>query len=354
MIRAGGAALVGLTLVLGVPADAQADAPRARVLLVPPGPGDALAARLLDELFAAGIAVEIVPSPGGDAAALAARWGVDAVLRVDPASRGVTVWVVPLDPAEPPEQRVDPAPGRSDRIAEIALRSVEVLRGKLLRVERVRRDREASAPLPPRPVLPVPAVAPPRPVAVTAALPDTSAVPVAPVRRVALYVGPAITGSPGSGVGAGGATLTGVRFLSGHFGADAFALISVVPGVVEAEGGRVKLSTTAIGVGGWVEAFEPSAPLAIGGGVGVAGAFLGYEAQATSPAFVGRSGIVGYSLPFVRAALEWRAVRHFAVRLDALAGVAAPRPVVAVGPDLVAHFGRPLIALALGAQMTVP
>lgn len=350
-LRAARVVVAAAVLALGAPVHATPPPHRTRVLLLPPGPGDPVSLRLLDELVAAGIAVQVVPTPAGEPAALAGLWDADAVLRVEPEARAIVVWVVPVEAGEAPEQRFEVAPGRTDGGAELALRSVEALRGRLLRVEVARREREPSA-----------LVVPPAPTASSSApspqdlarLPSPERRPPAPPRRAALYIAPALSLSPGGGIGPGGAALAGVRFISGHFGADAFALISVAPGVVDAVGGRVKLSSTAIGIGAWADAFAPTAPIALGAGLGLAGAFLAYDAQANDPAFVGRSGIVGYSLPYVRAALEWRAFGHVALRLDGLVGVAAPRPVVAVGPDAVASFGRPLVALALGVEMTVP
>jgi hypothetical protein len=358
---AGRAAVLALAVSLAAAPSARAEGRPSRVLLVTPGPADPTTTRLVDELFAAGIAVEIVPGSADDAATLAAKFGADAVLRVQPGARGVVVWVTPLDPGEPAEQHLAPGAGASaDRPADLALRAVEAVRGRLLRVTRARREREASAPAAPPPSASAsPTASPAAPASAAPRGPDSPpSTPApraaAPLRRIALYIGPAITASPGGGIGPGGSILTGVRFLSGHFGADACALVSVAPAVVSADGGRVKLSGTAIGVGGWVDAFEPGAPLALGAGLGIAGAFIAYEAQATSPAFVGQSGMVGYSLPYLRAALEWRAMRHLALRLDGLAGIAAPRPVVAVGPDTVAYFGRPLVAAGFAVEMTVP
>lgn len=350
-LRAARVVVVASVLALGAPVQAAPPSHGTRVLLVPPGPGDPVSLRLLDELVAAGIAVQIVPTPPGEPAALAALWDADAVLRVEPQARAVVVWVVPLDAGEAPEQRFALAPGRAEGPAELALRSVEALRGRLLRVEIARRKREPAAPA--TPAAPAASVSAPSPPDV-AKLPASERSVPAPPRRVALYIAPALSLSPGGGVGPGGAALAGVRFISGHFGADAFALISLAPAVVDAAGGRVQLSSTAIGIGAWADVFAPTAPVALGAGLGLAGAFLAYDARASDPAFVGRSGIVGYSLPYVRAALEWRAFGHLGLRLDGLVGVAAPRPVVAVGPDAVASFGRPLVALALGVEMTVP
>lgn len=333
-----------------------------RVLLVPPGPGDPVVARLLDELVAAGIAVEIVPAPKGDPGALAGLWDADAVLRVEPGARAVSVWVVPTEPGEVPEQRVESTPGPGDHAADLALRSVEVLRGRLLRVERVRRAREPAAPPPPPP--------PPKPAAPVAAPPAPIARPAAPARapspahesgtpppagtRVSLYAAPAILASPGGGASSSAATWLGVRVLSGRFGVDAFALASLVPGVLDAPAGRVTLSATTLGLGGWYDALSPASAWALGAGLGLAGSFLSYDARPSSPSLVRRSGVVGFALPYGRAALAWRAFGHLALRLDGLAGVAAPRPVVQAGPAAEVAFGRPVLAVGLGVELTLP
>jgi hypothetical protein len=362
------AALALLALSSGATA---ARAEEIRVLLIPSGAGDPVAAHVLDELVALGLTVEVTPAATQELADLAGGRRVRAVLRVSPSRRAIDLWV---DSAAGVERIEEPpeAPGA----AGLALRAVELLRGRLLSVQQpatATASVEARA-LPPIPAaLPGAATPPPPGPAVAAqaparagdfpqartssAAPDQPAAPLPPVlhTRLSLQVGPGVVVHPGSGISAGGMAVGGARWmLTPRWGGDFLALVPVVPAIVASEEGRARLSAVVIGAGAWATLLDPAHPIAMGVGFGLGAGFLSYYGQPETPRVRGRDGTVPYFLPFARWGMAWRALPPLSLRADAVAGVAAPRPVIRVaGRGSDAIFGQPLLTFALGLEVAI-
>lgn len=143
--------------------------------------------------------------------------------------------------------------------------------------------------------------------------------------------------------------------MSPRFGGDLVVVAPVIPATLTAPGGRVRISATLMGAGGWIDLLDGSVPVAMGAGLGVAVGFLTYDAESTSRGVRGQDGTVPFALPYVRWALEWPALPPLGLRADVLAGVAAPRPVIQTeGRDSYAVFGRPLLAAGLGLSLSLP
>lgn len=140
-----------------------------------------------------------------------------------------------------------------------------------------------------------------------------------------------------------------------RFGGDVLVLAPVVAATASAPLGEVRLSTTAVGLGCWINILDDPRVFAAGAGLGIAAGFLTFDAEAASPDVQGRDGTVAYALPYARWALSWRALPPFGIRADVIAGVAAPRPVIQlVGRSESAIFGRPLLAFGLSAEVSFP
>ena len=65
-------------------------------------------------------------------------------------------------------------------------------------------------------------------------------------------------------------------------------------------------------------------------------------------------GVVAHALPYARAAIEWRAWPSLGLRLDALVGIARPRPVLQIAGQPDTRLEEPLIGLSLGALTWLP
>lgn len=324
-----------------------------RVILVSPGAREPITSRLLDELVSLGITVEVIPGDEGDLAALARARGASAALRVTPSRDAVDLWIDSgLDPADPAgaKLRVEGTEAdRSDLAPVLALRAVELLRGRLIKVERAEAPRPAPAPSPTG--VPAPDRRPPPPEPPAAHPPLRAA-----QGRVSLYLLPSVVVHPASGISASGAALGGVRWMiTPRIGGDLSALVSVVPAVIEAPGGEARISGAVIGLGAWVALLDSTLPVATGFGAGLAAGFMNYDGEATASNVRGVDGTVPYALPYARWAFEWSALPPLGLRAEILAGIAAPRPVIRLaGREDDGLFGRPLVAFALGLQMSIP
>lgn len=360
--RSLGAAALALLIACLTPAEAPAG--DVRVLVVSTGSIDPVTAHLTSELISMGVTVEVTPSLTGDLAEIARARGARAALEVLPSQRGVRLWVPDGAPATTAPQLIERQAGDGDEPAPaLALRAVELLRARLVALDLPGKtpDPSATRPPPPSPSPAAPA-APTAPAEPSKSDPENPTVvisdapPSRPARVLTLHISPAIIAHPGGGLSLGGGAIGGARLmLSPRFGADLLVLAPIVPAIITAPSGRVRISATSIGIGAWVDLLDRELPIAAGAGAGLAVSFMGYDAEATTRNVVGQDGTVAFALPYSRVALEWRALPPVGLRADALVGIAAPRPVIRVeGQGSDAIFGRPLLALGLGVQVSIP
>ncbi|MEZ4297798.1 MAG: hypothetical protein R3B70_22775 [Polyangiaceae bacterium] len=126
-------------LILGAPvlgAFSGVDAARAetsppRVLVVPAGAGDPVAARLIDELIAAGVTVEVTLAPSEPLPSLARARGARAVVKVEASRRAVRLWTAGAPPTSTGTVLTETAADAGSAARSLALRTVEVLRPSL-------------------------------------------------------------------------------------------------------------------------------------------------------------------------------------------------------------------------------
>ncbi len=337
----------------------------ARVVVVPNGAGDPVAARVIDELIASGVTVEVTSASEGGLDALGRARTARAVVRVEPSRREVRLWTIDAF-AVSAEETVLAEPGTdADAAARgLALRVVEMLRPRLVA------GPSSSVPWPPAPL----------PSSGTSAVPSASAAPTAgsgaaamglppapeplqpPVSgpapwpdSLAIYVGPAILLRPATPLSPGAGGLWGfTKMITPYLGIDLGAVVPVVPAELSAADGHVKIASGSIG--GAVLLRYPTVPSAVHvwGGLGLAAGFVGYDAEVTSTAVRASDGVVVHALPHVRAALEWRAWPSLGFRADVLAAIARPRPVLAVAGQPDTALEEPLIGLAAGVVVWLP
>ncbi|WP_437715155.1 hypothetical protein WMF45_01255 [Sorangium sp. So ce448] len=348
-----------------------------RVLLIPPGAADPVTASLLDELVALGIIVEVEASAQGDLHALARARSARAALRVDRGRRAVEIW----DAGSESVFRVDARPDEpSGAAAGLALRAVELLRGRLIEVPAPRAAAAAAAPAAAAPSAAAPAAAAPSAAAPAAAAPSAAApaaaapsaapalVPPAPPKALApgaaraagdgaeprrrtsigLHAGPSIVLQPGSAVSPEGAATAGARWsLTDRLDGEVFAVVPLAPGTVDSPTGRARISTAVVGAGASVGLLDPRLPISVRAGAGAGAGFLSYHGQAWTGGVRGRDGTAPFALPFVRGDIGWDIHPVLALRAQALSGIAVPRPVIRLPGRSNVPFGRPLLAFGL-------
>lgn len=138
-------------------------------------------------------------------------------------------------------------------------------------------------------------------------------------------------------------------------GGDLMILAPVIPAIVSSPKGQASIAAGAVGVGAWVDLLGQARSITTGAGLGIAAGFLMFDGEATSSDVRAQDGSIAYALPYARWALSWRALPPVGLRADVLTGVAMPRPLIHVeGRDEYAIFGRPLLAMSLGVEVTLP
>ena len=362
------AALAALAAGAALPLVANAAGTEAaRVIVVSTGAGDPVAARLIDELIAGGVTVEVTAEPTDPAGVLARTRGARAVVRVEASRRAVRVWI---GGAAQPETLSADAGGDADTAARaLALRVVEVLRPHLLPAEAPSATVVSPWPTsPPPPASTAPAVTatataghavivPPPTAQATGASP-----PLGPPRAdtawpdgLSIYIAPTVLLHPTTAIEPSAGALWGVTTMVFPWaGVDVCALVPVVPGLLTTPAGKVKIATGAIGAG--VLFRYPTKPSALTGwlGAGLAAGFIGYDAETTSGAVRASDGVVAHALPYARAAFEWRAWPSLGFRADVLVGLARPRPVLAIAGQADTPLEEPLLGVSLGVLTWLP
>jgi hypothetical protein len=341
-----------LALVWSTPAEAE----NQRVLLVHAGAGDPITTHLVDELVAAGFSVEIVPSGDYDLATLAKEHSARAVVRVEASHRSIELWTDAISGVS----RIDENPEEKGDLETLSLRAVEELRGKLL-----------SAPPPPKD--PIPTDPLPSPNSTKPQFnPDDHSSRTAPVRAneprrptwnadaqkatgsFYLRLIPVAMVHPGSGgLEAGGGAMIGARWMFlRRFGADLTGLAPIVPATMTSDVGNVNIAASAVLLGGWADVAHISQTFSFGIGAGAGGGVFHHYGQPTVDGIAARDGNVAYALPYARTGFAWAFLSNLSLRLDFLAAIATPRPVLRLpGRTSDVYFGQPLLTIGLGLDL---
>jgi hypothetical protein len=343
-----GCALSTLAMILLVSSLVLAAGPR--VILIGASWSDPLVARMRDELGVLGFEVEIVVDSAAtaDLAALARSHGAAAAARVDAAS-AIDLWVDPaLAPGTIAEVRID-GPGDP---ALLALRAVEVLRGRLIP--------PGAAPTPdaePPADAEAPRVAPaPRPdaTALPLATAAKAAPEVAPSPRAAgpfaLFLAPAVLLSPGGLPAAPHVRLGAEWFPVDRVGVDFVTFLPLVPATVSAVEGSVALRVLELGGGVHGTLTDPAAALSLRVGLGLSALLLTFDGEAAPP-FVADRGSRWIASPYASIGALYRAYPRLALRTEMLVTVARPEPVLRIAGHEVASFGQPAVFLSLGIEV---
>jgi hypothetical protein len=350
-LRASGVALLALPMILLVGSLVLAAGPR--VILVGDAWSDPIVTRLRDELGVLGFEVEIVlgGATSGDLAALARSHGAAAAARVDAAASAIDLWVDPTSqPGTIADLRID-GPGEP---ALLALRAVEVLRGRLLhadlappRAAALAADGGDAGDAGALPAAPPPPAAPPL------VAPQSSS-PVAPSRRatgpIALFLAPAALLSPGGLPTTPHVRLGAEWFPADRVGVELVTFLPTVPATVSAAQGSVALRILELGGGLRGLLTDPTADLSFGVGLGLNAMLLMFDGQAAPP-FAAARGSRWIASPYASIGAAYRVYPRLALRAEILTTIARPEPVIRIAGREVAVFGQPAVFLSLGLEV---
>ena len=340
-----------------------------RVVLLGRSAKDETVVRIQDELRLLGLEVEFHADGAEprDLAAVARAHNAAAVARVEQQPPEILVWV---DPAvagggAAAEIRVSATAGGSSDPALLALRAIELLRGRLIPVPVTDRSDasdatttarsesmdagaaasdDAAAPRPPavaRPVAP-PHREPPRTGPDEASTPDTyraGAIGLAP----ALLVSPGVPPMLAVRVGAVWNATPRIAF-------EAMTSIPTWAATVDGTEGSMDLRVLLAGGGLELGLTEPRQPFGLIAGAGLAAAALFYDGEATAP-WMGASGSRWAAAPFASLGARYTLRPALALRGDVLAALLRPEPVLRIAGREIASVGEPAMIVSLGLEV---
>ena len=325
-----------------------------RVLLIGPSATHATVVRVRQELILLGLDVEVTTSDASADLASAARdHGAAAVARVDDSPPEIVLWVDAAHSAgAPATTRVSESLSGTAEPGLLALRAVELLRGRLIPVAAPKPTPPGASPLPAPSASTSAAPAASSTPAATAAPTERPPIATPPLRptRARVHLGPALLGGPGGVPIAPGLRIGGAWRVAAPVELEALALVPLAPGTVSADEGEMDLRALAFGVGANMlftdarSAFVAHA----GGGVGVAG--LLFEGRAETP-WRSASGSQWSAMPFLGAGAAYRFTSMLAVRADLLAGFVLPEVVLVIANREVAAFGLPTLVGSISLEV---
>jgi hypothetical protein len=317
--------------VVAQSAMAQAPVVADRIVLVAAAGRDAATSRVRAELESEGWQVVDLDARSEPLEAIAgARYAV-AAIRVGSDPLTVEVWVA--DPATGATATDEMLAGDRGSDAVLAVRAVEVLRARLLKVGIVA----------PQPAKPAPVVRPERP------RPPPPPPPALPHRPWWVSAGPSVIMSPGRLGPAAGAALS----LSAAVHDRALVGLRLwVPGtaarLTEPEGEtNVWLGSAVLAVG--IEIFRPDAAWSSRASLGAGGLLFHYAAEADPP-YHARSSTLLTGVAAAAWDLGYRLDPRLGIRLEPSVGIAFPRPVVRVVGRTATSWGRPWLGLSFVAE----
>jgi hypothetical protein len=344
-----GVALSALAMILLVSSLVLAAGPR--VILLGASSSDPIVARMRDELGVLGFEVEIVigNATTADLPAVARARGAAAAARIDASTSAIDLWVDPArEPGTLAEQRID-GPGGS---ALLALRAVELLRGRLIpsgpaptidaAAPADLADTgapDAAPPTPPEaPTLSAPKVAPPA----------ASSLPTA--GPFALFLAPAVLLSPGGLPATPHVRLGAEWFPVDRVGVDFVTFLPTVPATVSAAEGSVALRILELGGGLHGTLTDPASALSFRVGLGLNAMLVVFDGNAAPP-FIAARGSSWIASPYASIGAAYRAYPRLAIRAEMLATLVTPEPVLRIAEREVASFGQPAVFLSLGIEV---
>jgi hypothetical protein len=135
-----------------------------------------------------------------------------------------------------------------------------------------------------------------------------------------------------------------------RLGVEAMAFIPVTAGTVTAAEGSVDLRLFGIGAGLRGLITDPASDFAAAVGLGAQAAMVSFSGKADLP-WVGQSGSYWAAAPYVSATAGYRVHPRVSLRLELLAELVRPEPVLRIAGRDVASFGQPAFLPSLGIEV---
>ena len=297
-----------------------------------------MAGRLNAELGALGLSVKQVITQSGDNPTtlkqIAHDAGAVAALRASPSKTGIELWVSdPRTGGTAFEEVVTIDTGRNDEL--LALRAVEVLRARLLKVGVAAETHEQS----PTIEQPIPQLVEPTPLAP----------PGHALLALDIHGGYAhhLNDIGGATLALLGLTVAPTERWSGS----AMVLPFVTTSTLEAEEGSAEVTSTLLGFGTDYLILKGRVGLSAGAG-GTLG-IITIRGAASYP-YLGQKDRIITGLPFARVETLLMMANDLSLRLGVMAGLSTPPAVIRFGGREVAPWGRPLLLATLGIRAGVP
>jgi hypothetical protein len=120
--------------------------------------------------------------------------------------------------------------------------------------------------------------------------------------------------------------------------------------VVSEPEGDVDLRILMVGAGATIQLTPMRMDFRADLGLGMGAAAVWYEGQASAP-YEGRAGNTWAAAPFAEASASYLVHPIAAIRLDLIAALLRPEPVVRMAQRDVASFGQPAFHLSLGVEV---
>lgn len=341
-----------LAVTIGVASDL-------RVLLIGPSVTHPTMVRVKQELTLLGLDVEVmVGDRASDLATAAREHGAAAVARVEDAPPEIVLWVDGAHSGGSAQTtRVSESIQGQAEPGLLALRSVELLRGRLIPVPIVAPDAPTGATSAAPTAIPTAAATPiasSAPTVTASVPPEGSAAPRSanPLRAShgSLHIGPAMLASPGGLPVAAVLRLGGGYRIAAPIELDARAMIPLMGSTVSAAEGEVDVRVLALAAGASFHFFRPESAISAHAGAGIGFAGLFYEGRAVSP-WVAASGSRWTALPYLDVGAGYRFTQVLGVRADLLGALARPEPTLRIAGEPVATFGTPLFLASLALEV---
>ncbi|HEU5076089.1 MAG TPA: hypothetical protein VFU02_17975 [Polyangiaceae bacterium] len=305
-------------------------------------PGDRrIANRVNAELSALGFEVELVPVTSSteprSLSQIALDHGAVAGLRASPSKTGIELWIVNPNTGGTAYEEVVTVASRNDEL--LALRSVEVLRARLLKLGML-------SGAPPAPVV---EEEPPAETLVVAA-PISVPRPSIATQLLSADLGVAYVIEPSALSNYESARLGLTLAPSAWWSTSAFGMLPLRPAEVSGNEGVARVNATLLGVAGDVHLRR--AALRASFGAGAALASLGVSGEAEPP-YEGQHDRLLAAVPFLRLGASAAMADRLALGLEFLAGLAVPPSVVRLDRNEVARWGYPLLSAAFTVQIGI-
>jgi hypothetical protein len=304
-------------------------------------PGDQrIANRISAELSALGFNVYVVAQSSSSEVLslrqIAAARGAIVGLRASPSKTGIELWIAdPNTGATAFEEVVTVDSGRNDEL--LALRAVEVLRARLLKLG------VQSGP--------VAEQVPPQP-SVESRLPATTPAPIpraaTPLLWVALGLSYTYHPSPLSDQESAHLGLTVAPDPRWSLGA--FTLLSIRKAELDHEFGSASANSTMFGLAADAHLFHDWFSASLGAGAALVRLDVVGRAQ---PPLEAQQHRLFAALPFLRAGATATLSDRVRVRADLLAGFSAPKTTIRLNDEDAATWGRPLFIATFSVQLAV-